>query len=363
MTNANNFNKGCPLVSVIVPVYNTARYLRDCLDSLLNQTMCDYEIILVNDGSADESGLICDEYAGEYPCVKVIHQQNGGPSAARNAGLDSARGEHIAFVDSDDRISPDFLKRLYIQTTSADCQIVICGLRNIYVTGSQIETNRIFYHNHLICSKEPPFFIVEATGLFNPVCNKLYRSSIIQDNGLRFDDVFAEDFKFNISYFYFVKNIILVNEPLYFYYHRNTETLTTKYCKGMYDKVLECNRMRTDLFLLFDEQNRMDHIELLSDLCSDYLWICIANLFRKDSPEQFFSRYGIMKKMMKNEASRTYIERFVPKSALHILFKCLYSIKSPLFMNCIYTALFFLRNQFSGVYVSVRNRLLERNQG
>jgi glycosyltransferase involved in cell wall biosynthesis len=101
-----------PLVSVVIPVYNVEAYLRECVDSVLGQTLGDFEIILVDDGATDSSGRICDEYAAKHPKVRVIHQENGGLSAARNTGLDAAGGEYVYFLDSDDYIVPHALERL-----------------------------------------------------------------------------------------------------------------------------------------------------------------------------------------------------------------------------------------------------------
>ena len=104
--------KGMPAVSVVIPVYNVEDFLRECVDSVRNQTMEDFEIILVDDGATDSSGAICDEYAGKDTRIRVIHQPNGGLSAARNTGLDAARGEYVYFLDSDDYIAPHALEAL-----------------------------------------------------------------------------------------------------------------------------------------------------------------------------------------------------------------------------------------------------------
>lgn len=110
------------MISVIVPVYNVEPYLRECIDSILAQTYTDFELILVDDGSPDKCGEICDEYAAKDSRIRVIHQENGGLSAARNAGLDIAQGEYVTFVDSDDFVAPNYLAVLYqmIDKTGAD---------------------------------------------------------------------------------------------------------------------------------------------------------------------------------------------------------------------------------------------------
>ena len=119
-------------VSVIIPVYNVEKYLRDCVDSVLAQTYTDLEIILVDDGSPDNCGAICDEYAARDSRIKVIHKENGGLSDARNAGLDIARGEYIYFVDSDDYIKPETVKRLVKRCEQENADIVYCNAETVY---------------------------------------------------------------------------------------------------------------------------------------------------------------------------------------------------------------------------------------
>ncbi len=114
-------DRSLPLISVIVPVYNIAQYLPECVDSILGQTYPNTEIILVDDGSTDESGSICDEYAERFPNVVAVHQKNRGLSGARNGGIEVATGEYYAFIDSDDYISPVFLEALYRQIDEHGC--------------------------------------------------------------------------------------------------------------------------------------------------------------------------------------------------------------------------------------------------
>lgn len=121
------------VVSVIVPVYNVERYLAECVDSILGQTYPQVELILVDDGSTDGSGRICDEYAKADPRVRVIHQPNAGAANAKNAGLDAATGVYIAFVDSDDWVEPDWLERMVLAAAEQDADVVECSFRMEYV--------------------------------------------------------------------------------------------------------------------------------------------------------------------------------------------------------------------------------------
>lgn len=128
------------LISVIIPVYNAEKYLPTCLESVLNQTYSDLELILVNDGSKDGSGAVCDAFAARDPRVKVIHQKNGGVSAARNSGLEFASGQYVAFIDADDDIKPGYLERLHEKIVGQEADIVCCDYVEL-LNGQEVHLN------------------------------------------------------------------------------------------------------------------------------------------------------------------------------------------------------------------------------
>ena len=131
-----------PLISIIVPVYNTAVFLENCINSLLNQTYCNLEIILVDDGSTDESLEICQKYEKNHSQIKCIHIDNHGVSYARNIGLSVARGEYIGFVDSDDWIEPNMYSTLYRGMVSNNVQLASCTFFNDFTNNQQVEYNQ-----------------------------------------------------------------------------------------------------------------------------------------------------------------------------------------------------------------------------
>lgn len=145
-----------PLISVIVPVYNVGPYLDPCVDSLLGQTYQHIEVLLIDDGSTDGSGAVCDGYAARDPRVRVIHQQNQGVSAARNAGLDAATGAYIAFVDADDYVALDYLEVLYQNLTKQGADIVCCNFTE--VSDGKAEERFVVQNARLIRSKETLFY-------------------------------------------------------------------------------------------------------------------------------------------------------------------------------------------------------------
>jgi glycosyltransferase involved in cell wall biosynthesis len=203
-----------PKVSIVVPVYNAAAYLDQCLTSIVGQTYGDLEILLVNDGSADDSVAICDRYAAEDARIRVFHQENAGVSAARNRALDAATGRFVMFVDADDYVAPDFVR--HMTGPMQDHDIVICGYERFRETGAQpfliggsreLELRELY--EHTLCTNE----------IGGGCCNKIFARDVIDDLGLRFDPRIAvgEDFLFLSHYYRRCRTAHYVGEVLYHY--------------------------------------------------------------------------------------------------------------------------------------------------
>lgn len=225
------------MISVIIPVFDVAPHLEECLRAIVAQTFSDWECILIDDGSTDASGEICDKWAGSDDRIMAIHQQNAGVSAARNRGLDVARGEYIAFVDSDDTIDPSYLSALHGAMDSSDANLAVCGLEIRYGDGSTI--HRIPRSNvdfHLDRAHLPDFLELERDSLLYGPCVKLYRRQIIEDRHLRFDETknYGEDLLFNLSYLRYCKSIVTISEALYCYIRRN-DSLSTRFREDMFE--------------------------------------------------------------------------------------------------------------------------------
>lgn len=211
-----------PFFSIIIPVYNVAPYLRECLDSVLAQTFTDWEAICIDDGSTDGSGAILDEYAARDSRFRIIHQPNAGVSVARNKGLDVAKGEWIWFVDSDDMIKPHALDRFYNLECKAD--ITYFGMDFLLQDGSVSS----FHHVRILPTKldDESSAIVErfASSLmgidfFGYTVNKFIRRSIIQDNAIRFEPGINcwEDALFFIKVFADSSTFAVISDSLYSY--------------------------------------------------------------------------------------------------------------------------------------------------
>jgi glycosyltransferase involved in cell wall biosynthesis len=220
----HNEQDNYPLISVIVPVYNVENYIQQCIESILNQTYTNWELILVNDGSTDNSGAICDRFAKENARVKIIHQKNAGVSVARNNALNVAKGEYITFVDSDDWVEKDYLLSFVKYPLSDDC-IVCQGVLHDHKDKTTIfswnaDANYVIRQNSADKEKE-----IWNTGY---ICSKLFSKSIIDRNGLRFDEILHlhEDHIFFYEYLLNVRRIILLTYAGYHYRHQNNASLS-----------------------------------------------------------------------------------------------------------------------------------------
>ncbi len=217
------------MISIIIPVYNVESYLHQCVDSVLAQTYRDFEVILVDDGSPDNCPRICDEYAQKDSRVHVIHQINSGVSAARNIGIEHAKGEWITFVDSDDWVSKNYLENFEIEKSSAD--LIVQGLQYInHSSGEIIEYKGL--DNESIDKNSASSIIVKNDLLMQgyPVC-KAFRKKFLEKNNLRFDTSLSthEDIIFVLQSFVASKVIDLRRGTLYNYrYFHSSRTLSSK---------------------------------------------------------------------------------------------------------------------------------------
>ena len=230
-----------PLVSIIVPVYKVEKYLKRCVDSLTNQTLRDIEIILVDDGSPDNSGKICDSLQEKDCRIKVIHKSNGGLSSARNAGIKIAQGQYIGFVDSDDDVALDMYEKMYIVAKRENVDFVMSDYQRICADGTYyLKTLDIpagLYEKNQMCRIIFPNLIMGEKIEYGPllsVWHCLYRTDFLHQNNLYFDEKvrWSEDNIFSaIAGYYCERFYYMKGEGLYHYY-QNQGTITTSYRSG-----------------------------------------------------------------------------------------------------------------------------------
>lgn len=205
------------MVSIIVPVYNAERYLEKCVESVLKQTMKDYQLILVDDGSTDKSAALCDAFAAQDSRVTVIHQKNAGVSVARNVGMNAATGEWICFLDADDTILPQLLERTTAVGRDSGAQLVLFDPYVYEGDRITVDSMPFFTESTLISRKDiTPEMLRFMAGT---VWRVLYSRQLLQDNGLRFEVTLplSEDRLFNIEAMGCCESLYYLREPLYNY--------------------------------------------------------------------------------------------------------------------------------------------------
>lgn len=234
-------------ISVIVPVYNAEKYLKRCIDSIINQTFQELEIILVDDGSTDLSGKICDNYKDKDSRIKVIHQKNGGASIARNEGLKVATGDYVSFIDSDDYIDLSLYEKFINNYDSADIFVfnyyTVKKLNQELGIVNQVDKN--FYHE-----------LTKNNSIRGFVWNKIYKRNLLKKINFNTDITFCEDLLFNYSIINNKEDIKMkyFNEPLYYYvminnnyskYDKNTSRL---FALKNISKILESHKKYIDIY-------------------------------------------------------------------------------------------------------------------
>lgn len=294
-----------PMLSVIVPVYKTETYLPECVDSILNQTYEDFELILVDDGSPDRCGEICDAYAWKDPRVRVVHKKNGGVSSARNAGIDMARGKYLTFIDSDDTVDSTFFAGAISEIGRSSADLYICGLtmetwqngsivgrENYHIEKTVRYSIREMYEN---CEVSYPLMCI-----CGPCC-KLYLRETIVKADLRFDESMSlgEDTCFNMNYFERCETVVFDDTVFYHYRRANANSLFSKLHKDtyevhtkVYDKMYQ-NMLLVDCSAEAMERFEMMYIKLLIG--------CIHAFFREKEQVTHKEKIGIIKKVSRHE--------------------------------------------------------------
>lgn len=216
------------LISVIVPTYNVELYIARCIESILAQSYSNWELVLINDGSTDRSGKICDDYSRKYQNIHVIHQTNRGVSAARNVGIESAKGEYLLFVDPDDWIAPNMLETMV--TKGHGAELIACG----YTIVLQLEDGKMVYKERRIWDNKEEAFetkdiyynLLARSGV---IWNKMFRRAVLGSSRFREDLQYGEDTLFLAELFESVHSAVLIPEPLYYYFkNRSGNVMSAK---------------------------------------------------------------------------------------------------------------------------------------
>lgn len=230
-----------PLISVIVPVYNVKEYVRKCLKSIVSQTYKNIEVLVVDDGSTDGSGEICDEFSLSDSRVKVFHKKNGGLSSARNAGLKKAKGEFVCFVDSDDYVRKDFIGQLYSSVDKNEADIAVCGY------------NDDIPRREVLSGEEATIkLLIQQENIEILAWNKIYRRTLFSENGVEFPEGKKhEDNLTTYKLLSFARRVAYVSESLYVYIERDDSIVHS----GKIEERLEMRELAAEEAIKFFKGN------------------------------------------------------------------------------------------------------------
>ena len=240
-------------LSFIVPAYNTSRYIGECIDSLESQNYSNYEIIIINDGSIDNTKKICEEYCKKYDNIKLINQNNKGVSYSRNLGIQEAKGEYIWFIDSDDKIKKDVLSDLK-KHLNKNIDFIVMGYYKMYRT----KLKKLVNEDDKISIENIEENLILNNKIGGYIANKIYKKEILIRNKIKFDEkkTCCEDLLFNRMYIKYCKNILILNEA-YYYYRQCKNSATGK----LTDKnLISMNKVYEEIFDCTENENVRIHI-------------------------------------------------------------------------------------------------------
>lgn len=348
------------LISVIVPVYNAEKNLSKCVNSILEQTYDNIEIILVNDGSKDNSLELCNEYKTKHSNVYVVDKANEGAGEARNAGLKIATGEYVMFIDSDDWIEPEMFSFLVsLMATESDIDTSIC---NYYIEGvngeSRVKSVLMDIPEKFWITKDVSkcISILDDTGKFNYLWNRLYKKSIIDENKICFEKQFVtgEDLDFNLKYFRHVHKCAISNKPMYHYIKDGVDSLCARYKDNLYCIVTELSQRRYELYNDFGMLKDQSYKLIYERTYVDYIRSCIPNMYRSNAPLKRKDRLKQMKQIFNDTKLIEYIKNYNSKDRISKVFSLLLKIGSPRLAMIVYSILFYIRNNHSDVYQKIK---------
>lgn len=264
------------LISVIVPVYNVEKYVEKCIESIVNQRYFDLEILLIDDGSTDSSGKICDRYQIRDKRIKVFHKENGGLSDARNYGMKLASGKYIIFIDSDDYLDIEMISLLYSELKESMADISVCGFYEVNEDGSILLKQHDSGKRVLLDRKEAVKAVVEDREINSYVWNKLFKRELF--SGIEFPfGRYTQDIFIMYQVFNHAEKVVEINRPLYYYLHRSTSIQGSR-----------GHKLDWDQFCAYVEREKQLHSEypelvpfMVNEVCS--FGIGIYQKFIKDS--------------------------------------------------------------------------------
>lgn len=293
-------------VSIIVPVYGCENYIEKCIKSILDQSFEDFELVLIDDGSPDKSGEICDCYAGIDSRITVIHKKNGGVSSARNAGINVAKGKYIMFCDGDDFVEKNWCQNLFLLMQEKNVNIGICGYKSISNDGKQIISHTKYNNSNMYIKNEDIIDIYE-TQLLNVPWNKIYLKNIIQKNSIQFQEGlnYSEDLLFVIDYLKACRGgICITNETPYLYRRNVDNSLTYRYIPNYWGKKIIAFKKLEELFTCYGVEKKHRNSVIAKAWCWPIV-DAISYTFHKDNPSGLKEKIMTLSKILNSNECKS----------------------------------------------------------
>ena len=308
-----------PSISVIMPAYRVENYIERAVNSLLSQTFGDFELIVVDDGSPDQTGRIADDLAARDSRIRVIHQENAGAPAARNRAMETAQGRYFFFMDADDWAEATMLADLYALAEQNDLQAVIAGFYiDTYSDETHFTRQTLSRPDEIFPSQAA--FRAAACRLFDKNLlytpwNKLYRADYIKENSIRFPNTFWDDFPFNLAVFRDIERVGVTEKAYYHFIRARAESETAKYRADMYEKREEENGWMIELYDHWGV-NDPASCEMIARRYAERMVGCIENVANPACPKTHSEKLAALRVMLDNPNLKQALQLAHPHSAM-----------------------------------------------
>lgn len=304
-------------ISIIMPVYRVEKYVRKAIESVQAQTLKEFEFLIVDDGSPDNSGKICDEYALKDDRILVIHKENGGAPSARNAAIDIAKGKYMYFMDSDDWAEPTMLEDMYELAERNQSQLVVAGFYidtyysdNEYITNDFVTEPAVY--DNARSFRENAYKIFDKNLLYSP-WNKLFLSSYLLRNNLKFPETFWDDFPFVLSVIRDIEKVAVTDKQYYHFIRARAESETAAYRPNMYDKREEEHAWMLELYRHWKVKDSASK-EMVARRYIERFIGCVENITNPKCTMKFKDKYHQVKKMLSEHNVKWALRFAEPKS-------------------------------------------------
>ncbi|HOO25797.1 MAG TPA: glycosyltransferase family 2 protein [Clostridiales bacterium] len=340
-----------PLFSVVMPVYKTEKYLKDAAQSILNQSFDNFELVLIDDGSPDNSPEICDRIAESDPRVRVVHKQkNEGLSEARNTGIDQALGEYVCFIDSDDTVEPNLLEKVNESLQEHKADAVMFGMTEEYFddSGEIKQTFIVGYPAKSLNNVEElrnEIIHIEYSTLYGYSANKFFSLKLIKENKLKFEQVkLIEDLRFNIDFFNKARSLNILDATPYHYKKRGrgslTEVFVPEYFEVHRERVFLLKKQHEEWGILTEEVK-----SLLGNIYSRYIFSAIQRNCDKRSGLNHAKRRAWVKELFQDELFNDLISFAKPDSAVFKIMTLLLKKKNVVGLLTVGRTIFLIKNK------------------